>query len=203
MRLGNLAGQNKGKKYLKITGNETITVENQAKANRFAQWFSKNYEQLQRELVAKKTINEDQMNETYLRIYDKILYGGLEISDYKAYFHRAFFTNYVQNSMKQTETERMFVPDDKAVELIDDDEDEEEENLARRELYGEVVEFIKECYTSDIYDVFFTYLRIGERSYEPVCIETGLSRDEVIRIINIIRKRIRNNKTLVKKRKSM
>jgi len=203
MRLGNLAGQNRGKKYLKLTGNETITPENQTKANNFAKWFSKNYEMLQRELVAKKTVDEDQMNDTYLRIYDKILYGGLEISDYKAYFHRAFFTNYVQHSIKRSEIERMFVDDDKAVELMDDEEDQEEIDRQKKILFDEIVDFIKECYTSEIYDVFLTYLRIGDRSYEPVCLEMGLSRDYVLNIINKVRNRIRNNKELLRKRKSM
>lgn len=203
MRLGNLAGQNRGKKYLKITGNETITPENQMKANQFAKWFSKNYERLQRELVAKKTVDEDQMNDTYLRIYEKILYGGLEISDYKAYFHRAFFTNYIQHSIKRSEVERLFVSDEKAIELIEDEEDEEEINLIKKKLFDEIVDFIKECYPSDIYDVFLAYLRIGDRSYESVCIETGLSRDYVLNIINKVRNRVRNNRELMRKRKSM
>ncbi|HCO67487.1 MAG TPA: hypothetical protein DIT04_07010 [Dysgonomonas sp.] len=204
MRLGNLAGQNRGKKYLKISGSESITPENQAKANNFAKWFSRNYEQLKRELVAKKTVDEDQMNDTYLRIYEKIIYGGLDISDYKAYFHRAFFTNYIQNSIKRSEIERYFVSDEKAVEIIDEDEEDEEEiNQQKQLLFDEITDFIKECYPSEIYEVFFNYLRIGDRNYESVCIEMGLSRDYVLNIINKVRNRVRHNKELMRKRKSM
>lgn len=101
MRMGNSGGKNKGKKYLKITGNETITIENKLKADVFVAWFGENYQSLKKELIQKETLDEDILTDTYLRIHDKILYGGLIIENYKAYFHRAFFTNYMQNVINQ------------------------------------------------------------------------------------------------------
>lgn len=56
MRLGNTGGNNKGKKYLIIKGDEPITQANQQKANAFNKWFEKEYASLRRKVASQDTI---------------------------------------------------------------------------------------------------------------------------------------------------
>ena len=82
MKLGNSGGNNKGKKYLVIKGNEPITEENQIKGDAFNDWFARKYGSLRKNIKSKDTTYDDEIfHETYLRIINKILLGGLEIND--------------------------------------------------------------------------------------------------------------------------
>jgi len=103
MKFGNSGANNKGKKYIKIKPGAIATPENQVKADKFKDWFGKTYTRLQTELINKDTYNEDILNDTFLRIYDKIRFGGLEIANYKAYFHRDFFTNFMQDTINHSQ----------------------------------------------------------------------------------------------------
>ncbi|MDL2215303.1 hypothetical protein LJC00_03850 [Dysgonomonas sp. OttesenSCG-928-M03] len=203
MRLGNTGGKNKGKKYLKITGQEEITEENQMKANRFKEWFSRNYVRIQIELIAKRTYNEDILNDTFLRIYDKILFGGLDIADYKAYFHRAFFTNYVQENMKQQEIARMFVPDDHAVDTFDDTIEELRINQQKMQLYKDILHYVKDKFDEPDYNLFDAYVKLGSRRYNSVCDLLQLSHETVSGTVGKIKRSIRSNHQFVSIRKSM
>lgn len=203
MKLGNTGGKNKGKKYLKITGNEEITAENQAKANRFKEWFGNNYKRLQVELVAKRTYNEDILNDTFLRIHEKILYGGIDIVDYKSYFHRAFFTNYVQDSMKATKIEHMIVSDEYAIDTLDETLDEIAEQQRKLQLYKDVLQFVQNQFNEADYSLFRTYVKLGNRKYEVVADATNTPYEDTMNTISKIKKRIRQNKTFMYARQSM
>jgi hypothetical protein len=203
MRLGNSGGKNKGKKYLKITGNELITPENRTKAERFTHWFGQSYILLQRELIRKGTQDEDMMNETFLRIYDKILFGGLEIADYKAYFHRAFFTNYMQNKMKNNKIIQMHVSDQYAVELLDENIEIAERENEKRQLCNNVLDFVKEKFDMPSYDLFVAYLNTGQKSYQDVVEQTHIPYETVALIISGIKRKIKSNRHFMSIRKAM
>lgn len=203
MRLGNSGGKNKGKKYLKITGYEIITPDNRAKSDRFKEWFGKNYLLLQRELVQKGTPDEDTMNETFLRIYDKILFGGLEIADYKAYFHRAFFTNYTQNRMRHSKILQIHVSDEYATELPDEAIEAAEIEKEKRELCDSVLSFVKEKFDTPTYDLFITYLNTGQKNYQDVVEQTLIPYEHVAQVIGGIKRKIKNNHTFMHIRKAM
>jgi len=203
MKLGNTGGKNKGKKYLKITGNEIVTEENRQKANSFAIWFGNHYERLQRELIAKNTIDEDQMNETYLKIFEKILYGGLEILDYKSYFHRAFFTNYIQSSVKKNRIERAFLTEDHAVVIIDESDEEAERNALKDELYKDVLQYVRNKTDEAVYNLFINYVTIGKNRYEHVAAEMNLPVDKVADTLVSLKQSIRKNKHFRARRRDM
>jgi hypothetical protein len=98
MKLGNSNGNNRGKKYLmrnKEMPNE-ILPENKTKFDQFAQWFESMNDTLVNFLKYKECFDEDVYYYTFLRMSEKILYTGLELKDKKAYFHRAYYTNYIQ-----------------------------------------------------------------------------------------------------------
>lgn len=203
MKLGNTGGKNKGKKYLKITGRETITPQNQAKANLFKEWFSKNYTRMQTEMIDKRTFDEDMFNETFLRIYEKILYGGLAIDNYKAYFHRAFFTNYVQESMKKLATERILVSDEYAVDTLDETLSAIEEQQQKLDLYHEVLKYVRERFDEPCYKLFVAYVELGNRRYEVVADATDIPHKSAAKIIGKIKRSIRKNPRLIHTRKQM
>ena len=99
MRLGNSNGNNKGKKYF-IRGRDDVNPKKlyAEAANDFAQWFAQNYKRLKRDVRGTNKADEDTFSETYLRIHELILYTGRQIRDYKAFFHRAYYTNLVQRA---------------------------------------------------------------------------------------------------------
>lgn len=203
MRLGNSGGKNKGKKYLKITGNETVTPENRQKAEYFTQWFGENYVRLQRELIHKGTHDEDTINETFLRIYDKILFGGLEIADYKAYFHRAFFTNYMQNLMKYNKVVQMHVNESSAVEPIDETFEILEIENEKRQLCDHVLDFVKQKFDTPSYNLFVAYLNTGEKNYQNVVEQTHVPYETVAHVIGGIKRKIKANQNFMRIRKAM
>lgn len=99
MKLGNSNGNNRGKKYF-MRNSEMLTEippQNKEKFEKFAQWFESANNKLVNFLKYKACFDEDVYYYTFLRMSEKILYTGLEIKDNKAYFHRAYYTNYVQS----------------------------------------------------------------------------------------------------------
>lgn len=194
MRLGNKGGKNKGKKYLKITGNETITPENRAKSEKYKEWFGKNYQHLQFELAAKRTYDEDILNDTFIRIFEKILYGGLDIADNKAYFHRAFFTNYVQESINKTKIAHLTVSEDYATYFIEDSFEDREEVQLKNQNYENMLESVKDKFGESGYNLFTTYLQLGEYKYKLLSETTNTPQREVKQRMSKIKRHIQKDR---------
>lgn len=157
MRLGNSGSNNKGKKYIKIREGAVATPENQAKAEIFATWFGQWYTRLQVELMRKDTYDEDVLNDTFIRIFDKIRFGGLDIADYKAYFHRAFFTNFMQRVMNETQGTTTSI---EGHDKIDDTETDEELIRYKSALESDIFEYVYEMYPVHEFELFKTYVRL-------------------------------------------
>lgn len=204
MRLGNSGGKNRGKKYLKIRGDEIITPENQVKADSFKQWFGSMYKTLQKELINKDTYDEDVLNDTFLRLYDKVLYGGLVIANYKAYFHRAFFTNFIQNTINKGKLSEKFVELD--YETNTKDESEDIKNSLRLEILfsKKILNYIRQKYPTSEFEIFKMYVSaIPKITYSELSVITGLPQDQIGNIISPIKKDILNNKEFTEQRKTM
>jgi len=201
MKLGNSAGKNKGKKYLKIKGNEKITAENQAKTDHFKDWFGENYLRLRRELIQKDTFDEDILNETFLRIHDKILYGGLVIKDYKAYFHRAFFTNYMQVTIDMA---KGILSSIDGFDTTDNTEDDEALNKTKAKLEVDVMDYVFKKYPVRDFELFKMYVYLKPAiTYVELSDMTGLPQSRISETVGKIRRDVRNNKPLSIRRKSV
>lgn len=101
MRLGNSKGNNKGKKYFMRGGNSLIPVKGgEESADKFKCWFEKAYPSLVRELRQKSIYDEDAMNDTYLKIWENLMYSGLRILDFRSYFMRSFYTNLMNTTIR-------------------------------------------------------------------------------------------------------
>ena len=152
MRLANTGGKNLGKKYLKVTGEETITPENQHKYNKYNSWISEHFDSLSRQIKGKSIFNPDVFNDTYIKIGTKILYGGLDIDNYAAYFSSSYYTNYFNSKIVTDKVDR-------AKTIIEDDQ------LADTELYDIELDSIipnVQSYVSAMYEkckagIFFDY----------------------------------------------
>lgn len=186
MRLGNSGSGNKGKKYIKIKEGAVATPDNQAKAERFALWFGEWYERLQVELMRKDTYDEDVLNDTFIRIYDKIRFGGLNILDYKAYFHRAFFTNFMQQVFTQNQSVIIsLTTQDKEDESLSD----EELILYKQSLENDIFDYVYNRYPVQQFEIFKMYVRLKPAiNYAELSKMTEMSVTTISEIVSKIRR---------------
>ncbi len=200
MRLGNSGSNNKGKKYIKIKPGAIATPDNQAKADKFKQWFGGIYTRLQTELINKDTYDEDVLNDTFLRIYDKIRYGGLEIANYKAYFHRAFFTNFMQQTINLSQG--ITTPLDNH-DKIDDNESDDELIKFKANLESDIYTYVYHRYTLREFELFKMYMSLKPAiNYAKLAEITNISASRISEIISKIRKDICHQQDFMKRRKS-
>ncbi|WP_163267913.1 hypothetical protein [Dysgonomonas sp. 216] len=201
MKLGNTAGKNKGKKYLKIKGDEEITVENLAKSDHFKWWFGENYERLCNELKQKDTFDVDILNETFLRIYDKILYGGLDVKDYKAYFHRAFFTNYMQAVINMAKDMAASID---GVDVSDSSDDDAALTQAKACLEVDIMDYVLKKYSEKDFELFKMYVTLKPAvNYADLSVMTKMPQSRISERIGRIKKDLRSNEAFVERRKRL
>lgn len=79
----------------------TPTDENRKKADEYAIWFSNNLDKIKRELKHTDCWNDDDIQDAFLKIYEKILYTGYEIQTPLYYTVRAIYTNHFQQTVKE------------------------------------------------------------------------------------------------------
>lgn len=108
MKLGNSNGANSGKRYIKLTGAETLSAEREEAVNLFFKWLEKNYKKLHRSLVAKSVYNEDIFSDTCYNMYEAIAFKKLDIKCYGSYFNRSYFTNTILGASKETRKELIY-----------------------------------------------------------------------------------------------
>ena len=200
MRLGNSGANNKGKKYIKIKPGAVATPENQKKADKFKDWFGKTYTRLQTELINKDTYNEDILNDTFLRIYDKIRFGGLEIVNYKAYFHRAFFTNFMQETINQSQGITTSLENH---DKIDDTENDTELIAFKADLENDIFHYVYQRYSLHEFELFKMYMSLKPAiNYTELSNITNISLSRISDIISKIRKDVCKQKDFTLRRKS-
>lgn len=200
MKLGNSGANNKGKKYIKIKPGDKATPENLVKAEEFKVWFGKLYNRLRKELIAKDTYDEDILNDTFLRIYDKIQFGGLVILNYKAYFHRAFFTNFMQQQIQNAQG--ITTPID-GFDKVDEQCNEEEIAINLIRLESDIFDFVYYKYPVHEFEIFKMYISLKPViTYAELSTITGISQPRISEIISKIRRDICAQNQFVIRRKA-
>lgn len=81
-------------------GNLTPVAGGEVKAEKFRQWFERAYPSLVRELKQKNIYDEDAMSDTYLKIWENLMYSNLNILGYRPYFMRSFYTNLMNTTIR-------------------------------------------------------------------------------------------------------
>lgn len=202
MRLGNSFGNNKGKKYF-IRGKHDVNndIVYADKAERFNKWFAGHYYEIYRFMCDKNIMNEDAMNDTYVRMYEIILYSGLEVKDYKSYFIRSFYTNHINDSMKQNRYCELNPNFDRA------DMDTEhylELEKKQKKLEDDIFGYIYNSYNIHEFELFKMYVTLKPAiNYNSLADITNLKAHEIQRTISKIKKDLRRNKEFEKRRKEV
>lgn len=200
MKLGNSGANNKGKKYIKIRPGAVATPENQYKADLFKQWFGQMYQRIQTELINKDTYDQDTLNDTFLRIYDKIRFGGLEIKDYKAYFHRAFFTNFMQLTIN--ESQALTTPLENQ-DKIDESQDDSELIAYKMQLEQDIFDYVYQKYSVHEFELFKMYMSLKPAiNYAQLSLITSISQSRISEIISKIRRDVCHHKDFKFRRKN-
>jgi len=193
MKLGNSNGNNRGKKYL-MRNKEMpaiITPENRKKFDSFTQWFESMDKTLINFLKYKECFDEDVYYYTFLRMGEKILYSGLELKDKKAYFHRAYYTNYIQSREQGNRFCSLG-----AYDQIDS----RPNNAAEREkrqimLEEDIFTYVYDNYTLKEFELFKMYINLKPAiNYQNLSDITKLQVHVIQRIISKILKDIRSNR---------
>mgnify|MGYP000846025703 CR=1 FL=1 len=197
MRLGNSKGNNRGKKYF-MRGRDDQhepKPEHREAANRFNIWFAKNYQQIVNFLISKGSYDEDVFSQTYIRISEKILYTGAEVKDYKAYFSRSYYTNYIQDKASENFNE-VPLPAYDTFEAHHSNPYERERMQTQLEI--EVFDYVYSRYKLDEFELFKMYISLKPAiNYHTLAEITHLQVHNIQRIVSKILTDIRANKMLV------
>lgn len=85
--------------YLTKSKRNNLLIKHQKEADDFKLWFGVNYNSIIEECKRKDMLNEDVVNDTFIRLYEIQLFKGC-IIDYRSYYFRSYYTNYFQHNMK-------------------------------------------------------------------------------------------------------
>lgn len=193
MKLGNSNGNNRGKKYL-MRNKELpteVSPQNRMKFDKFAKWFEATNEILVKFLKYKECFDEDVYYYTFLRMSEKILYTGLDIKDNKAYFHRAYYTNYIQGKEQANRFCTLG-----AYDQIDTRSNNVHERERRQTMLEEdIFTYIYERYSLKEFELFKMYINLKPAvNYQILSEITTLPVHIIQRIISRILKDIRSNR---------
>lgn len=202
MQLGNSNGKNAGKKYFirsKVT--DKPKEINKRKAALFNIWFEENYTSLVNELIDKNIYDCDTLNETYLRIYEIILYTGLEMQNTRSYFIRAYFTNNIQESMKENRYRDLpqgydcaDLPADYSAEL----------EYMQRKLEEDIFSYVYQRYTIREFELFKMYMYLKPAvNYAVLADITNMKAHQIQFVVSKIKKDLCAHREFAKRRREV
>jgi len=202
MILGNSFGKNKGKKYfIKGKHDQNPDILYAEKAEEFNTWFGRNYTALVKLLKDKYMFDDDTVNDTYIKMYENILFCGIEIACYKSYFFRSYYTNYVNGSMKSNRYVSLLP----GLEKPDTDTEYFMEIEAKqKKLESDIIDYIYSNYDIRDFELFKMYISLKPAvNYISLAGITGLKSHNIQRTISRIKKDIRKNREFDRRRKEV
>ncbi|NDV79319.1 hypothetical protein [Dysgonomonas sp. 511] len=199
MKLGNSKGNNTGKKYFVRSHSEKqqkISDANRAKADDFNQWFAANYDHLRNFLIGQNSFDEDAFSYTFMRISEKLLFTGADVNDYKAYFCRSYYTNYIQGRIAADRYVAM--PRHDSFEAHHTNPYERERQQVQLEL--DVFDYVYQHYALKEFELFKLYVSLKPAiNYHTLADLTHIKVHTIQRIISGILTDIRSNKKLMER----
>ncbi len=201
MRLGNSNGNNRGKRYfVRGRDDQNLDVVYAEKAEHFAEWFSKNMIAQKTQLLNKNTYNDDAFNETYLRIYEIVMFTGREIRDYASYFHRAYFTNLIQLATQGNRYCELY-PNYDVEEDVDADLLEAVE-VKNRLLSDDIMSYVYDRYDLKEFEIFKMYINLKPAvNYHSLAKMTNCKYHVIQRMISRIIQDVKENQQFVVRRR--
>lgn len=196
MKLGNSNGNNRGKKYLMRSKElpAEIPPQNRMKFDTFAKWFESMNQTLVKFLKYKECFDEDVYYHTFLRMGEKILYTGLDIKDNKAYFHRAYYTNYIQSKEQANRFCTLGAYDQIDTRSHNVHERERRQTMLEEDIFT----YIYQRYNLKEFELFKMYINLKPAvNYQILSEITTLPVHIIQRIISKILKDIRSNREFI------
>jgi len=196
MKLGNSKGNNKGKKYYMRArdGQKEPKPANKKRADEFSLWFGQNYRQLINFLISKNSYDDDVFNNTYIRMTEKLLYTSQKIDDYKAYFHRSYYTNYILDKTQ----EARYVPLPVHANLEAHHTNPYERERMQTILELDIFDYVYNRYEIREFELFKMYISLKPAiNYHSLSQITHLQTHYIQRVISKILADIRSNKELL------
>lgn len=203
MKLGNSNGNNKGKRYF-VRGRDDLDIDQvyAEEAERFAQWFAQNMGATRRQLVGKGCYDGEVLSETYLRIYEIILYTGRHIVDYASYFHRAYFTNSIQLASKENRYLDLF--DNYDVEEDNDADYWEEVEAVNQSLNADIMDYVYHKYELHEFELFKMYVSLKPAiTYQQLADMTNGKYSTVRKMIAGVIKDVKTNPSFACRRRQV
>jgi len=189
---------NKGKKYTRKADIDAVYA---GRAEKFNTWFECSSKELTFYLTDRNYYDCDIFNEAYLKIYDVVLFSGLELENYRAYFLRAYFTLLQDARVYQNRFCELLQNADQAD--IDTGYFYELEEKAKQ-LEADIFNYIYSKYNLRDFELFKMYMSLKPAvNYATLSKITGVKSHNIQRVICKIKKDIRNNKEFTKRRKEL
>ncbi|MBB4037015.1 hypothetical protein GGR21_002929 [Dysgonomonas hofstadii] len=196
MKLGNSKGNNTGKKYhiRKRDEQKEPKPANQKRAEEFNKWFAENYQLLINFLISKNSYDEDVFNATYIRMSEKLLFTGEKIDDYRAYFHRSYYTNYILDKTRESR----YVPLPSYTNLEAHHSNPYEREWMQTKLELDIFDYVYDRYELREFELFKMYISLKPAiNYHTLAQITHVQVHNIQRIVSRILSDIRSNKELV------
>lgn len=201
-RYGNSGGRNRGKKYVKLRGDETATPESEARARDFMEWYGQHVDQLRYYVRGGGTpLDEDTFSETLLRVYDAIAYKGADIRNYVAYFLLTYRTTLVAAQKRAGEDRAKHIYYDRAdtprtveaevSELADPGFNSHLYEELITTLDGEILDYVRSHYDEVAVSLFEMYIGLApDISYKRLAALLGIPGAKIWPVIGQIKKEI-------------
>lgn len=189
-----MAGNNLGKKYIKLKGGETAAPQNEARAREFMKWYADNAGPLH---AANTVYDYDTATDAALRVYEAIALRGAEVSNFKSYYLRAYHNELIANALRSNRTSTFFLPripigerarvadreDDRAAAL------EYEEEIER--LRADMIRYVRDAYSGEAAFLFEIYMSLYPSiTYKTLARTFGIADSKVWPVLVAVRKDI-------------
>lgn len=191
---GRNGSNNKGKTYINYTITPDVTPDITERLNTFNKWFTENYNNIISNLKNKNNYNEEVLNNTYLKVYKYIEYGGI-INNYQYYWNTAYFTNEFNYTCTTTKYNNKFeTTTTDNFEIIDDEADEQ--YLKKDALIEEIADWLNNNVNNLIHrELFIIYINTKydgkyKMTYKKLSEITGVPLSEIIKVIPLIKKEL-------------
>ena len=177
---------NKGKKYIRLTGAEVATPENELRAREYLQWYADNPG-----LIYDRIYDGDLATETLLRVYDAIAFKGVVIENRKGYFLRAYN---LARAAKAEKGDINNADDDYLDTLFSEGDESAELHAAQLEAEAIIMRYVEGRYNSTDLILFQMYVQLSPGiSYEKLAGIFGMPLYKMWAAIGVIKKDVRLN----------
>lgn len=152
------------------------------------------------ELCQKDIYDEDVVNDTFLRIYDNILYGGIDIEHFRSYFMRAYFTNLIQGNIR----DKRYSSISPYYDREDTSDYDPEIDLAQKQLEEDIFTYVYQRYQVHEFELFKMYVCLKPAvNYAALSELTKLKVHQIQFIVSKIKKDICRNREFTVRRRAL